>query len=118
MLLWCVWLRKGRIGVLSQGFKAFDQLDKPARRSLLDRPLRSAGLAVMTVSALVLAERQAEAAKAARTPHPSQRADETGNTLPGETEGNAASDKEKQDGSPASQPAPGDAHNVPKNGKD
>ena len=118
MLLWCLWLRRGRIGVLSQGLKAFDQLDKPARRLRLDRPLISAGFAVLTVSALVLAERRAEAAKVARAPHPSQRADETGNTLSGETKGNAASDKEKQEGSPANQPAPGDDHKVPKNDKD
>lgn len=107
--LWLLFLRKGRIGTVASGLRAFDQLNQPARRPLLDRPVllsfyssMFSGLLIMQLDPCkgIRAEREGSAS----VPDPPQPADETANTLPPEDpETNAPNDKEGQKDTPTAE---------------
>ena len=125
MLLWFLWLRKGRIGTLASGLRVFDQLNKPARKSLLDRPVLLALLLGLTNTGFSmisldrrLEELKAKDAKATSVPDPPKPADETGDTLPGDAEENATNSNQTQEETPANQPTPEEEDKNPGNGKD
>lgn len=94
MILWLLWLRKGRIGTLASGLRAFDQLNKPVRGSLLDRLIGSVCLPILTAHGLLVIGPQ---------PAP-QPANETANTLPPrDPETKTPNDNEKQKDTPTAE---------------
>lgn len=92
MVLWFLWLRRGRIGTLSSGLKAFDTLNKPVRRFSVFWPVVFAGCTMLY--AYPATKKEAQDSKAARAPDSPQRADETGMTQTGDTKDDTANDRE------------------------
>lgn len=96
--------------MVASGLRAFDQLNKPARRSVLDRPVLLTCLLFSTFHVLLfmglelIRRKRAQQAKSARVPDSPQPADETANTLPpGDPETNAPNDDEKQKETPTAE---------------
>ena len=122
MPLWLLWLRKGRIGALASGLRAFDQLNKPARSS----PQALLGLLVWVIIstnlfALLIEKRKkqkAEDAKETKESDPQQHSDEAGNNPSGVPEKDAASGDKTQEDTPASQPAAENNDQTPGKDKD
>lgn len=108
MSLWFLWLRRGRIGTLSSGLKAFDTLYKPVRIFPLFWPVVFAGC-ILEAAAIIYAnsatKKGAQDSKEARVPDLPQRADETGTTKTGDTDKGGANDRETQEEVAANQRA-------------
>ena len=108
MLLWFLWLRKGRVGTLSSGLKAFDTLNKPVKTSSLLWPVFFT-VFILDVAATVqiyqATKKRAQDSKAARLPDSPQRADEAGTTQTGDVDEGGAKDRETREGYAADQRA-------------
>ena len=111
MPLWLLWLRKGHIGTLAAGLRAFDQWDKPAKRSLANWLFHLAWVPFLINFAVDVRKetkrQDAELEKEARESDSQPRSDDVGNNHSGESEKDAASDDETQGETPASRPAAG-----------
>lgn len=118
VVLWFSWLRRGRIGTLASGMKAFDTLAKPAKRFSVNWPMVfvfSAGCAMGTAISFPLPAPKtgAQDSKASRVPDPADGADEAGKTRTEETKEDAPNDQEMQEGTAATQWAPRDGDRAP-----
>lgn len=115
IVLWFLWLRKGRIGALGSSSRAFDKSNKPARRvSWLHIFAGSIGFALWIAfwhfPRFIFA--RVQDAKAARVRN---RPDRIGMNLPKE---DVATDEEPQEETPANQPAARDCDEPPGNDND
>ena len=100
MSLWFLWLRRGRIGTLSSGLKAFDSLNKSVRTFSLFWHVVFVGCileAAAKVPAHSATKKSAQDSKEARVPNSSQRPNETGTTHTGDTNDGGANDREPQE---------------------
>ena len=98
------------MGALASSVRAFDKVNKPARKFPVDWLFVFAVLAeTATVHTLSAAKAKAQDSKAARAPDPFQPADETGKAPTEETKEDAANDRERerQEGIVADRPAAG-----------
>lgn len=98
------------MGALASSVRAFDKVNKPARKFSVDPLYVFAVLAgcingMTMVHALPAAKAGAQDSKAARAPEPSQPAEETGKPPTEETKEDAANDGERQEGIVADGPA-------------
>ena len=109
MPVWFLWLRRGHIRTLASGLRAFDQLPKPPKRSLLESPVFlicfviTLGILVSIVEII----QKARDAKAARASDPQQQSDETGNNPSGNPKEDEASNNDTQEDNPTNQPVAG-----------
>ena len=122
MPLWFLWLRKGRIGTLASGLRAFDQLNKPARSSPQALLVTLVWVIISTNLLALLIEKGkrqgAEDAKETKESNPQQHSDEAGNNPAGEPEKDSASNDNTQEETPASQPAAENNDKAPGKDKD
>ena len=122
MPLWFLWLRRGHIGTLASGLRAFDRRNKPAPRSLRNWPIYVAWVTIL-VNLLVYVDgerkrQEAENEKKARESVSQPHSDEAGNNPSGDPKKDAASDDEAHEETPASQPAAGNNDDKAPPGKD
>ena len=123
VLLWFLWLRRGRLGAIASSLRAFDRVNKPARKFSVDWPLAFVFLASCAMGTpLVYAEQArktgAQDSKTGRDPDPPQHANGTGETPTKETKEDAANDKETREGNAANSLATGSDDRAPENEND
>ena len=123
VLLWFLWLRRGRLGVIASSLRAFDRVNKPARKFSVDWPFAFVFLASCAMGTpLVYAEQArkmgAQDSKTGRDPDPPQHANGTGETPTEETKEDAANDKVTREGNAANSLATGSDDRAPENEND
>lgn len=120
--LWFLWLRRGRIGVLSSALRAFDKANK--HKSWLFGNWRTlsfgavAGLGIVELIWREHKKQEAQQAEKAVITEPPQHASETGKPLAEGPKEDAADDSNAQEGASIEQPAAVNDDNVSENDKE
>ena len=109
MPLWFLWLRKGDIGTVASGLRAFDQWNKPAPRSLRNWLFHWAWLTIyINLVAFAIEDnkrKKAELEKEAQGSDPQTHSDEAGNNPSEDPKQDAAPNDKTQEETPDIQPA-------------